>query len=120
MAERTYTWTLNKKTKNPAEIKDILGAGEKPVSTYLMQNGYVCLSDKRVIVIDKTGAAGMKTSLFSLPYRAVDHWTCTAGESLISVYSELVLHTAAAVVKFNINKNCDTDEINRILAYYLN
>ncbi|MBR2990949.1 MAG: PH domain-containing protein [Solobacterium sp.] len=120
MAERTLTWTLNKKTKSPLEIKEILPAGEKPISAYLMQNGYVCLTDKRIIIIDKTGAAGMKTSLFSLPYRSLDYWTCSAGESLISVYSELILHSQTITVKFNIHKTCDTDEINRILALYTN
>ncbi len=120
MADR-MSWTLSKKIKTPMEIKNILGAGENTVQAYLMQTGgYVCLPNQRIIVVEKTGAASSRTAAYSFPYHAVDYWVTADTETLISVYSELEIHLVSATLKFTVNKNCDIDEINRIISYHRN
>ena len=117
MADR-LNWTLNKKTKTPQEIRNILGAGENAEQTYLMQNGYVCLTNQRIAVIEKSGAAASRTAVYSFPYRSIDYWVAADTETLISVYSELTVWLTNVSVKLTVNKNCDIDEISRTIAYY--
>ncbi len=118
MSDRNMSWTLTRKTRSTQDIKNILAAGEIAAQTYIIQNGFVCLTDRRIIALEKSGMAGSRTTTVSIPYRSIEFWTTSDAEALVSVYADLTLYTQNHTVKLSINKNCDIAEVVRTIAQY--
>ncbi len=102
------------------DLRDILVQGEQVEHAFKLIRDIFVFSNKRLILIDKQGVTGKKTSYHSIPYRNITHFSVeTAGT--FDLDAELVIwvssSTAPIVKEFRKDKNIY--EVQKALATYV-
>ena len=109
------TWTFIQKAAPGKEIQSVLLPGEEILQCYATIRDQACLTNKRIIIMDKQGLTGRKVEVYSLPYRSIDMWS-SENTGTFDFNSELELWTKAGHFKINLNPKCDIREFDRILG----
>ncbi|MFS1664404.1 PH domain-containing protein [Streptococcus sp. zg-JUN1979] len=62
-------------TKIEEQLADILVVGERVELAYVLVRDLIVFTEKRLILVDKQGVTGKKTSYKSIPYRSISRFT---------------------------------------------
>ena len=114
--EILYMWTFISKAEPSPEMNAILTDGEHILQCYQTVRDQACLTNKRIIIMDKQGLTGKKVEIYSLPYRSIDMWSSENAGKLFDINSELELWTKAGHFKIKVDPKCDIREFDRILG----
>ncbi|MGT2715057.1 PH domain-containing protein [Streptococcus respiraculi] len=60
--------------KVEAQLEDVLLATEQVTSAFSLVRDLIVFTDKRLILVDKQGMTGKKTSYKSIPYRSISRF----------------------------------------------
>lgn len=102
------------------EYGTILAPGEQIERAYKLIRDMFIFTDKRLILIDKQGVTGKKTSYHSIPYHSISHYAVeTAGH--FDLDAELCLYVAGNTVplKKTFNKSVNIYEVQAVLSQYI-
>lgn len=74
---------------------------------------------KRLIVKDKQGITGLKSEIFSLPYKSIIMWSIENAGKIVDFNSEVVLWTRIGKFKIKLGVDIDVKKIDYLLASYI-
>ena len=114
--ETIMTWTFLSKAEPSEELLSLLCDGEVALQCYKTARDVACLTNKRLIIMDKQGITGKKTEIYSLPFRSIDMWSSENAGKLLDMNADLELWTKAGHFKLKVNSQCDIREFDRILS----
>ncbi|MBQ9047193.1 MAG: PH domain-containing protein [Solobacterium sp.] len=110
-----FKWSLNKLADPSQTVLKELANGETIRYCYANGSDYAVITDKRFFAIDRTGLTGMRSSVFSLPFRSVVHWTFsgdpTAAEARLTTREGVVVLAVSALCGIENTKKALTDSI---------
>ena len=118
MAELTplLAWTFTEECPIPADVGELLVAGERPIAAYKTIRDSAVLSDKRLIVRDAQGLRGKKVEIYSLPYANINMWSSENAAGFLDFSAELELWTRAGHIKVNLLKGIDVRKLDKLIA----
>lgn len=118
MAETSaiLAWTLVNECPIPADVGDLLVAGEEPVAAYKTLRDSAIFTTKRLIVRDAQGLSGKKVEIYSLPYANINMWSSENAAGIFDFNAELELWTRAGHIKVNLAKGLDVRKLDRLIA----
>ncbi|MBC3186453.1 PH domain-containing protein [Corynebacterium sp. zg-331] len=108
-------WTFVSEAPIPADISDLLVAGENPVVAFTTFRDTAVFTTKRLIVRDAQGIRGKKVEVYSLPYSSITMWS-TENAGTLDFNAEVELWTRAGTVKIKIGRGLDVRRIDRVIA----
>lgn len=108
-------WTFLAETPIPADIGEILVAGEHPIVAFTTFRDSAVFTNKRLIVRDAQGITGRKVEMYSLPYSSVTMWS-SENAGTLDINAELELWTKAGHIKVKIGKGLDIRRLDRLIA----
>jgi len=89
---------------NPAKfVGNLLFAGEKVECTYKLIRNHISLTDKRIIIVEKTFLA-RKVSIRSIPYHKIDNILLEKNRKLFSISNFLRIISEGKDYRFKIAK----------------
>jgi len=109
------TWTFVSETPIPADVVDLLVAGEQPVAAYKTFRDSAVFTTRRLIVRDAQGMRGKKVELYSLPYSSINMWS-SENAGTLDMNAELELWTRAGHIKVKLAKGIDVRKLDRLIA----
>ncbi|MGT2829330.1 PH domain-containing protein [Streptococcus hillyeri] len=100
------------------QLEDILIPGEQVTLAYSLVRDLIVFTEKRLILVDKQGVTGKKTSYKSIPYRSISRFTVeTSGHFDLDAELKIWISSAvepAEVLQFKSDRN--VVEIQQALA----
>ncbi|MGT2743383.1 PH domain-containing protein [Streptococcus plurextorum] len=100
------------------QLEDILIPGEQVTLAFALVRDLIVFTEKRLILVDKQGMTGKKTSYKSIPYRSISRFTVeTSGHFDLDAELKIWISSAqepAEVLQFNSDRN--VVEIQQALA----
>lgn len=102
------------------EYGKLFGQGETVYAAYLLVRDAILFTNRRLILVDKQGVTGRKTSYHSIPYRAITHFSVeTAGT--FDLDAELVVWIAGTSepLQKRFNRQVDIYEVQGILSHFV-
>ncbi|NNH75585.1 PH domain-containing protein [Nocardia uniformis] len=102
------------------EYGKLFGQGETVYAAYILVRDAILFTNRRLILIDKQGVTGRKTSYHSIPYRAITQFTVeTAGT--FDLDAELVVWISGSnePVQKRFNRQVDIYEVQGILSHFV-
>lgn len=100
------------------QLQDILVPGEAVELAFSLVRDLIVFTEKRLILVDKQGMTGKKTSYRSIPYRSVSRFTVeTSGHFDLDAELKIWISSAmepAEILQFKSDKNII--QIQRALA----
>lgn len=109
-------WTFFEEIAPPADIQELMIAGETPVAAYKTIRDAAVFTNKRLIVKDAQGLTGKKIEIYSLPYSSINMWSTENAGKLLDVNAEVELWTRAGHIKINLKKGVDIRKFDLLLA----
>lgn len=109
-------WTLVNECPIPADVADLLVAGEEPIAAYKTLRDSAIFTTKRLIVRDAQGLRGKKVEIYSLPYANINMWSSENAGGIFDFNSELELWTRAGHIKVNLAKGLDIRKLDKLIA----
>lgn len=109
------TWTFVSETPIPADIGDLLVAGEQPIAAYKTFRDSAIFTNRRLIVRDAQGMTGKKVELYSLPYSSINMWS-SENAGTLDFNAELELWTRAGHIKVKVGKSIDVRRLDKLIA----
>lgn len=108
---------------NQQEIQDefgrLLDDGEHVELAYKLVRDTFCLTDRRVIMIDKQGITGRKVEYHSIPYKSISHFAIeTSGHFDLDAELKIWISSASSPIERQFSKKVDVYKAQRILARY--
>jgi hypothetical protein len=118
MAETSgiLVWTLVSECSIPADVNELLVAGETAIAAYKTFRDAAIFTNKRLIVRDAQGFTGKKVEIYSLPYSSIYMWSSESGHGIFNVNSEIELWTKAGHIKVNLHKGLDVRRLDKLIA----
>ena len=107
MELKVLEWTFFRECKVSKDIENILVDGESATVVYKTIRDLAIFTNKRLIVKDKQGITGLKSEIFSLPYKSIIMWSIENAGKIVDFNSEVVLWTR--IGKFKIKLGVDID-----------
>ncbi|MGT2802782.1 PH domain-containing protein [Streptococcus henryi] len=105
-------------TKVERQLEDILIEGEQVELAFVLIRDLIVFTEKRLILVDKQGVTGKKTSYKSFPYRSISRFSVeTSGHFDLDAELKIWVSSAsepAEVLQFNSDNN--VVEIQQALA----
>ncbi len=100
------------------QLEDILIPGEQVTLAYSLVRDLIVFTEKRLILVDKQGVTGKKTSYKSIPYRSISRFTVeTSGHFDLDAELKIWISSAvepAEILQFKSDRN--VVEIQQALA----
>lgn len=112
------TWTFVSECAIPADVTDLLVAGEEALAAYKTIRDSAIFTTKRLIVRDAQGLTGKKVEIYSLPYSSINMWS-TENAGTFDFNAEVELWTRAGHIKINLKKGVDVRRFDKVLAQAL-
>lgn len=104
--------------KVEAQLENVLIPGEQVRLAYVLVRDLIVFTEKRLILVDKQGVTGKKTSYKSIPYRSISRFTVeTSGHFDLDAELKIWISSAtepSEVLQFNSDRN--VVEIQQALA----
>lgn len=110
------TWMFVEECSVPADVDELLTAGESPVAAYRTFRDVAIFTTKRLIVRDAQGLTGKKVEIYSLPYSSINMWSSENAGKFLDVTAELELWTRAGHIKVSLGKKLDVRKLDKIIA----
>lgn len=105
-------------TKVEEQLKDILIPGEQVELAFALVRDLIVFTEKRLILVDKQGVTGKKSSYKSIPYRSISRFTVeTSGHFDLDAELKIWISSAvepAETLQFKSDRN--VVEIQQALA----
>ncbi|AXQ78262.1 PH domain-containing protein [Streptococcus chenjunshii] len=106
------------KEKVKRQLQDILLPSEEVELAFVLIRDLIVFTEKRLILVDKQGVTGKKTSYKSIPYRAISRFTVeTSGHFDLDAELKIWVSSAAdpaEVLQFK--SDCSVIDIQQALA----
>ncbi|PRY69368.1 PH (Pleckstrin Homology) domain-containing protein [Glaciihabitans tibetensis] len=109
------TWTFISEIPIPADVAQLMIAGEEPVAAYKTFRDSAVFTNKRLMVRDAQGITGKKVEMYSLPYSSVTMWS-SENAGTLDFNAELELWTKAGHIKIKLGKGVDIRKLDLLLA----
>lgn len=91
------------------QLRDVLVPGEQVESAFALIRDLIVFTEKRLILVDKQGMTGKKTSYKSIPYRSISRFTVeTSGHFDLDAELKIWISSAmepAEILQFKSDKN---------------
>lgn len=107
----------NKDEERSKEIDSFLFDGEVIENTYGLLMDFACLTNKRVMFVDKT-LLSKKKAIISIPYNRIDSIAIELGGAL-SISNEIEIITRGKEYELKFIKGADVQGFYRKLAQYI-
>ena len=102
------------------EYSRLLVSGEPVHAAYLLVRDAILFTDRRLILIDKQGVTGRKTSYHTLPYRNIAHFSIeTAGTFDLDAELNIWMSGGGGPIGAQFGKGVDVYEVQALLAHYV-
>lgn len=112
-------WTFASECTVPADVSDMLIAGESPVCAYKTIRDVAIFTNKRMIIRDAQGITGKKVEIYTLPYSSIVMYSTENAGKMLDFNAEVELWTKAGHVKINLDKSIDIRKLDKVLATYI-
>lgn len=112
----TLMWTFTEECPIPADVNDLLIAGEEPIAAYKTLHDSAIFTTKRLIVRDAQGLRGKKIEIYSLPYAHINMWSSENAAGFLDFTAELELWTRAGHIKVELLKGIDVRKLDKLIA----
>ncbi|WP_338461545.1 PH domain-containing protein [Brevibacillus borstelensis] len=99
------------------EINDLLFEGEEIVGHYKLVQDFICLTNKRVIFVDKAISSN-KRAIISIPYDNVESVEMERGK-ILSIGHEFTIVTKKREYDIHLAKDVDPNEFYRTLTKHI-
>lgn len=109
-------WTFTEECPIPADVQDLLIAGETPIAAYKTLRDSAIFTTKRLIVRDAQGLRGKKIEIYSLPYSNINMWSSENAAGFLDFTAELELWTRAGHIKIELLKGIDVRKLDKLIA----
>lgn len=113
------TWTFMEETPVPAEIDNMLIAGEHAVCAYKTIRDVAVITNKRFIIADKQGITGKKVEIYTIPFKSINMYSSENAGKFLDFNSELELWTRAGRFKLNLKKGIDIRALDKVIAEHI-
>ncbi|AXJ13570.1 PH domain-containing protein [Streptococcus pluranimalium] len=91
------------------QLRDVLVPGEQVELAFALIRDLIVFTEKRLILVDKQGVTGKKTSYKSIPYRSISRFTVeTSGHFDLDAELKIWISSAmepAEILQFKSDKN---------------
>jgi len=102
-----------------SEIGQLLDEGERIELAYKLVRDMFCLTDRRLILIDKQGLTGRKIEYHSIPYKSISHFAIeTTGHFDLDAETKIWISSATEPIQRQFSRKVDVYKAQRILARY--
>ncbi|GAB1577925.1 MULTISPECIES: PH domain-containing protein [Bordetella] len=102
-----------------SEIGQLLDEGERIELAYKLVRDMFCLTDRRLILIDKQGLTGRKIEYHSIPYKSISHFAIeTTGHFDLDAEMKIWISSATEPIQRQFSRKVDVYKAQRILARY--
>ena len=102
-----------------SEIGQLLDEGERIKLAYKLVRDMFCLTDRRLILIDKQGLTGRKIEYHSIPYKSISHFAIeTTGHFDLDAEMKIWISSATEPIQRQFSRKVDVYKAQRILARY--
>ena len=100
------------------QLEDILIPGEQVTLAYSLVRDLIVFTEKRLILVDKQGVTGKKTSYKSIPYRSISRFTVeTSGQFDLDAELKIWISAAAEPAEvLQLKSDRNVVEIQQALA----
>lgn len=117
--KNSVVFKLKKASEAPAELDQLLIAGEEVIGSYKTIRDFVIFTNKRIIALNVQGFTGTKKDFTTLPYSKIQVFSVeTAG--LLDMDSELELYfSGLGKVKFEFTGQSDIIQIGKIISQHV-
>ncbi|MCT4634131.1 MAG: PH domain-containing protein [Firmicutes bacterium] len=112
-------WTFIEETPVPAEIDNMLIAGEHAVCAYKTIRDVAVITNKRFIIADKQGITGKKVEIYTIPFKSINMYSSENAGKFLDFNSELELWTRAGRFKLNLKKGIDIRALDKVIAEHI-
>lgn len=102
------------------EYGKLLGNGEQIYAAFMLVRDAMLFSNRRLIMIDKQGISGRRTSYHSIPYRSISHFSVeTAGHLDLDAELYIWIGSDPAPLKQKFNRQVDIYEVQGLLSHFV-
>ena len=102
------------------EYGRLLAGGEPVFAAYVLVRDAILFTDRRLILIDKQGVTGRKTSYHTLPYRSITHFSIeTAGTFDLDAELRIWMSGGGGPIAVQFGKGVDVYEVQALLTHYV-
>lgn len=112
-------WTFASECAIPADVGEMLVAGESAVCAYRTIRDVAIFTNKRIVIRDAQGLTGKKVEIYTLPYSSIVMYSTENAGKILDFNAEVELWTKAGHAKINLNKGIDIRKLDRVLATYI-
>lgn len=103
--------------KNYAKL---LATNEVIQQAYKIFRDLFIFTDKRLIIVDKQGLTGKKTTYHSIPYKSIKHFSIeTAGNFDLDAELKIWISGMDTPISYKFDKNLNIYQVQSILAKYV-